>query len=366
MKHSFSRRRLTVLWTALLSIGLATVFYQPATSQTGGGGLKLPFQGHSNSRGPFGFWISHSGSQNNDAAISGQCDNCIGTEGQSESSVGVFGGSDSKYGVLGVSKTSYGVLGRGRMGVRGESEAPNGQGVFGLNDGLSGVGVDGRSKSGHATQGVSETGVGVYGISESGVGVYGESSSGRAALFKGNATVTGELLVTKIDVKELTASRKLFKIDDPLDPANKYLSHVSVESSDMKDLYDGVVTLDGGGAAWVQLPDWFQALNKDFRYQLTCVSAFAPVFIAREIQDNRFQIAGGKPGMKVSWQVTGIRQDAYALAHPLRVEEEKPISERGSYLHPVELGYTEAVRNNLAQPSMARKQTMLRASSRKR
>ena len=31
-----------------------------------------------------------------------------------------------------------------------------------------------------------------------------------------------------------------------------------------------------------------------------------------------------RPGVKVSWQVTGIRQDAYANAHRIQVEEEKP------------------------------------------
>ena len=38
--------------------------------------------------------------------------------------------------------------------------------------------------------------------------------------------------------------------------------------------------------------------------------------------------------MKVSWQVTGIRHDLVAQAHPLQVEKEKPDTERGYYLHP--------------------------------
>lgn len=38
--------------------------------------------------------------------------------------------------------------------------------------------------------------------------------------------------------------------------------------------------------------------------------------------------------VKVSWQVTGVRQDAYAKAHPLVVEQDKPVAERGYYLHP--------------------------------
>jgi hypothetical protein len=126
-----------------------------------------------------------------------------------------------------------------------------------------------------------------------------------------------------------------FKIDHPVDPADKYLYHSFVESPDMMNIYNGLVTLDGHGKATIQMPDWFQALNTDFRYQLTAMGAPGPnLFIAEEINGNHFSIAGGKPGMKVSWQVTGIRQDAWANAHRIPVEEEKPANERGYYLHP--------------------------------
>jgi len=84
----------------------------------------------------------------------------------------------------------------------------------------------------------------------------------------------------------------------------------------------------------VELADWFEVLNKDFRYQLTCIGGFATVYVAEEISGNRFKIAGGNPGMKVSWQVTGIRQDRYANAHRIPVEEEKPPEDQSYYLHP--------------------------------
>ncbi len=132
----------------------------------------------------------------------------------------------------------------------------------------------------------------------------------------------------------LTKSAGSFRIDHPLDPANKYLSHSFVESPDMKNIYDGVVVLDGAGEALVELPDWFEALNQDFRYQLTCIGAFAPVYIAEQISGNRFTIAGGEPGMKVSWQLTGIRHDRYAEAHRIPVEEVKPAREQGKYRDP--------------------------------
>jgi len=43
----------------------------------------------------------------------------------------------------------------------------------------------------------------------------------------------------------------------------------------------------------------------------------------------------------VSWQVTGVRQDAYAKAHPMQLEVEKSEAEMGTCPHPVELGLHE-------------------------
>ncbi|MCH9025017.1 MAG: hypothetical protein IH931_06750 [candidate division Zixibacteria bacterium] len=83
-------------------------------------------------------------------------------------------------------------------------------------------------------------------------------------------------------------------------------------------------------------------MNKDYRYQLTSIGAPGPnLYIASEISGNQFVISGGEPNSKVSWQVTGVRKDAYAEAHPIKVEPEKPIAEKGLYLHPVELGLSE-------------------------
>ena len=108
--------------------------------------------------------------------------------------------------------------------------------------------------------------------------------------------------------------------------------------------YSRHFTLDAYGEAWVELPAWFEALNRDFRYQLTAVGAPAPnVYIAEEITNNRFKIAGGSPERKVSWQVTGIRHDAFAETHRIEVEVEKTAEERGKYLHPKEHGMPETM-----------------------
>ena len=123
-------------------------------------------------------------------------------------------------------------------------------------------------------------------------------------------------------------------IDHPQDPANKYLHHASVESSELKNFYDGVVVTDDDGYATVSLPDWFAALNEDVRYQLTVIGRFAQAIVEQEIKGNRFVIRTNIGRVKVSWQVTGIRHDPWAQAHPLITEEPKPSQVRGTYLHP--------------------------------
>src|SRR5207302_10281558 len=110
----------------------------------------------------------------------------------------------------------------------------------------------------------------------------------------------------------LTKAAGSFKIDDPLDPANKTLSHSFVESPDMMNIYNGNVVTDERGEAVVALPSYFEALNRDFRYQLTVIGQFAQAIIMSEIKENRFQIKTDKPNVKVSWQVTGVRHDAFA------------------------------------------------------
>ncbi|MBA3322014.1 MAG: hypothetical protein H0T45_11300 [Pyrinomonadaceae bacterium] len=196
-------------------------------------------------------------------------------------------------------------------------------------------------------------GTGVFGSAgEGGEGVLGFAPpSGAAGRFFGNVTVSGNMSVSGT----LTKGSGTFRIDHPLDPTNKYLSHSFVESPDMMNIYNGNVTLDAKGRAVVTMPAYFDALNREFRYQLTAIGAPANLYVAQEITGNRFKIAGGKAGLKVSWMVTGIRHDAYAAAHPIKVEEAKPLKERGTYLHPeafgqpVEKGVEHARRPELLQ-----------------
>jgi hypothetical protein len=152
----------------------------------------------------------------------------------------------------------------------------------------------------------------------------GALNSGYAGYFNGDLDVTGAI----------TAGTKDFKIDHPLDPANKYLFHASVESSEMMNIYTGNVITDAQGDARVELPDWFEAVNGDFRYQLTVIGQFAQAIVSSEVANHQFSIKTDKPNVKVSWQIAGVRQDAFAKAHPLIVEQEKGARERGHYIHP--------------------------------
>jgi trimeric autotransporter adhesin len=146
----------------------------------------------------------------------------------------------------------------------------------------------------------------------------------------GNANFTGNVTISG----SISKGSGSFKIDHPLDPANKYLYHSFVESPDMKNIYDGNITTDNDSLATVTMPEWFEALNRDFRYQLTVIGQFSQAIVASEISHNQFTIRTDKPNVKVSWQVTGIRQDAYANAYRIQVEEDKPPQEQGHYLHP--------------------------------
>ncbi len=150
------------------------------------------------------------------------------------------------------------------------------------------------------------------------------ASNGLAGDFRGDVEVSGNL----------SKGGGSFKIDHPLNPQNKYLYHSFVESPDMMNIYNGNVVTGANGDATIELPAYFEALNRDFRYQLTVIGTFAQAIVAVEIKDNRFTIKTSAANVKVSWQVTGIRQDPYANMNRIKVEEDKPERERGLYLHP--------------------------------
>jgi len=301
------------------------------------------------------------------------------------------------YGVGVKGKGGYiGAMGEGESyGLFGVNTGLTGTGVYG-DGGVVGTGVSGFSANADAIIGYSTGGNGVYAYSANGIGINASSNSNSAGYFSsGNSSLSSTLNTNGVVYGEYTGSNvqdaigvvgkstppstygigvkgignwigvygtdnasgnyagffdgnlfattasssiKAFKIDHPTDPANKYLYHSSVESNDMMDIYNGNITTDASGDAVVSLPSYFQALNIDYKYQLTVIGTFAQAIISEEVANNQFKIKTNQPGVKVSWQVTGVRNDAMAQAHRIQTEVEKTGREKGKYLNPLEAG----------------------------
>lgn len=266
----------------------------------------------------------------------------VGVQGQSVSTgLGVFGlNTATGSGVRGQSgSTGNGVFGTNSatgVGVRGQSVL-TGIGVAGFNSG-TGVGVQGQSVT---------TGIGLLGFNTgTGVGVQGQNSSTGPAIVGFN-TGTGNGVVGQTPAGSVAfavfangnmgaSGTKPFYIDHPTDPENKYLRHFALESNEVLNVYRGNVVLDNQGKATVELPAYFDDVNINFSYNLTSIGSKSDVFIKEEIKNNKFQIAGGNPNQKISWQVYAERNDAYLQKYPdnKSVEVDKKENEKGKYLMP--------------------------------
>ena len=232
------------------------------------------------------------------------------TSGGSKINVGIFGYAN---GAMGTNSRNWGVL--------GVSEDPtSASGVLGISD----PGTTGSN--GHAIEGDVLSGTNQ-------IAVFGYTSSSTASDYAG-------YFIGNIYATTASSGIKAFKIDYPLDPENKYLIHSSVESNEMLNVYSGNIKTDAQGFAVVQLPEYFESLNKDFRYQFTCVYDFAQAIVAEKIKNNQFTIRTDKPNVEVSWIVTGVRQDPLAVKYRIQDVVDKPAGEQGTYLNPELYGKT--------------------------
>jgi hypothetical protein len=274
-------------------------------------------------------------------------------------------GSIAVFGNGGNSTGSNGVVGYGATGVAGNSTITGSYGTYGSGS----TGVWGNSTGTGANVGVLGLGAtGVQGVGDT-WGVLGQSSSTSGSGGGFSNSTTGDALFTynqsggyaaffdgDVDVDgNLSKAGGSFKIDHPLDPANKYLYHSFVESPDMMNIYNGNATTDEQGSAVVKLPEWFETLNRDFRYQLTVMGQFAQAIVASKVANHQFTIKTDKPNVEVSWQVTGIRQDAWANAHRIPLEVAKAPADRGLYLHPELFGAPAEKNIGLAHHPMIQK-----------
>ncbi|NOR44419.1 MAG: hypothetical protein GQ534_02445 [Candidatus Delongbacteria bacterium] len=178
---------------------------------------------------------------------------------------------------------------------------------------------------------------GVYAIAGGGsganYGVYGGTTGTTgtrwAGYFAGDINVLGTVVKSVDEIK----------IDHPLDPENKFLSHSNITSNERMNVYNGNIILGSDGTAVVTMPDWFESINTEYRYQLTAIGAPGPnLYISKKVNGNTFEISGGKDNMEVSWMITGIRNDNYAKENPIEVEKTKDPIEKGYYLHPEAYG----------------------------
>ena len=280
------------------------------------------------------------------------------------SGTGVYGQSAGSYGLLGFSTLGTGVGGHGTSsygvaaysenndGLVAQTNHPDHAAIFAQNVYVTdapyvflGTAVDGVE----ATSRNSASSAAIYALTagggSGGRAIYAVATnplSDWAGYFVGDVSVSRNLYVD---------GDKNFKIDHPTDPANKTLKHACVESDERLLMYSGTVVTNAGGDATIDLPSYFEALNINYRYQLTVVGEeFAQARVSREIMNNQFAIKTDKPNIKVCWQVTGDRNDAYAKGHPYVVEEEKKPEDRGKYLAPELFGQPEEKAIGYRQP----------------
>jgi hypothetical protein len=289
----------------------------PTGPQGPAGTVTLPFNGTGTSTGTALFNITNTIPNNSAVAGSGGQaalgDNTVGGKG-----VSGYGGSS--HGTA-FNQTSVGGVGVYASGGTGTGPYDTG-----------GVGINAYGGAGTGSNAVGGDGIDAYGGAGTlldGDGIYASSAGLFAGNFNGNVQVAGSL----------SKGGGSFKIDHPLDPANKYLYHSFVESPDMMNIYNGNVVTDGSGTAVVTMPDWFEALNSDFRYQLTAIGQPARAWIGSKISNHTLVIKTDRPNVEVSWQVTGIRQDAWANAHRIQVEADKAPQDQGHYIYPELFGH---------------------------
>lgn len=250
-------------------------------------------------------------------------------------------------------------------GIKGASTAGSTTGVTGISSGYDGIGVEGvaagsgPSRGGSFTTYSSDTdATGVYGVAVLGEGVtYGVwgrngSNAGYGVVGISEAT-TGVTYGTYGRVASSAGwslfaqgrsggtGTKSFRIDHPFDPENKYLLHYSSESPVPQNFYSGNAKTDAQGRAWVELPEYFGEINKNFKYQLTVLSEdFVQAVVSKKVEPNRFQIRTCAPNTEVPWRVEADRNDLYVRNRPTHDVELKEGAEKGTYQHPEFYGHS--------------------------
>ncbi|MFN8498527.1 MAG: hypothetical protein U0641_11790 [Anaerolineae bacterium] len=193
--------------------------------------------------------------------------------------------------------------------------------------GTNGVIGTGTGNNANGIVGIARTGGSPYAI-------WGQATTaGYAGFFSGNVQATGSII----------GSLAATKLDDPTAPTQRYLNQAAVTSGEMLTMVNGNVVTDANGDAVVKVPAYVEALSKDFRYQLTTIGQPAQAYVAKELKDGEFVIHTDRPSVKVSWQVSGARNDPYAQSLGWSTVEDKVGADKGTYLHPEAYGQSKSL-----------------------
>jgi hypothetical protein len=268
---------------------------------------------------------------------------------------GLYGTTTDGYILSSFGKVSQGVTGYSNLsgaymnaGVVGYAEGTGNfkVGVYGYLNGTAGTSVS-SAVYGQDNINTSITYAGYF---------IGKVSMNSSLYVGGTAQVAGTLFASG---GLQTTGTKNFVIDHPLDPENKILRHAAIESNEVLNQYSGNVTTDASGLATVTLPNYFETLNKDFRYQLTAIGSFSQVIIKKKISKNQFIIQSKQPKVEVSWQITGVRNDRNMQYKPFVAESEKEEGEKGTYLSPEAYGIAKKTDVKIAEMPLLKNQEKL-------
>lgn len=311
--------------------------------------------------GVFGFAASGAGQTN---GVLGQTvsDSGAGVRGQSMASagygIGVSGSANGSNGtgVVGVATSGTGIT----YGVVGQSVSATGYGGYFTGYGTDAVSVQNFGAGrGMIVQAASDTALwaitnaGFTGLDARNNGTGGYAVFGYQTNASGNAsaivgqTTNGVGWGLYAFGNSGASGTKSFRIDHPLDPEHKYLTHYSTESPTPQNFYSGNVRTDSTGRAWVDLPAYFSQINTNFKYQLTVVDgnespSFVQAKVGRRIANNRFLIMTSSPNTDVSWRVEADRNDKWVQRYGAPTESEKSGAEVGKYQHPELYGKSPA------------------------
>lgn len=242
------------------------------------------------------------------------------------SQVANFNSPSSTGQVFRVSQTGVGapLFGTGGTSIRAENASYAGTAISATNSSPTATNPLGQPIRSYGVSGSVNNGHG-YGI----VGAKSGTGSGYGVFFSNGLGGSGT---------------KSWIMDHPLKPETHILNHFCAEGPEPYNVYRGNVVTDAKGYASVELPDYFESINRDPSYHLTVIDNsddFVMAKVVDEVRNNTFRIRTSKPGVKVSWRIEAVRSDKWVEKYGYREVVEKKGTEVGRYISPELYGMPE-------------------------